>query len=215
MSRRRPERWVGTCRGSRLTARPPIRVAANPSLNFDAVHPAYFSTLGVSILRGRAFTANDRAGQPPVAIVSDALAAAVWPGQDAIGKRLKYGGPESRNEWLTVIGVAATTRYRELTAPRPTLYVPAEQMFISFGWLAVRTTADPAIVTGCLRELVRDVDHVVRVRRVPRYPRVPRGTAGVAALQHTAAHDLRDVRAVVVGDRTLRRDGGIGAPAAG
>ena len=72
------------------------QVALNPSLNFEAVYPPYFSTLGVVIVRGREFTAADRDGAPRVAIVSDALAAATWPGQDPIGKRLKFGGLDSR-----------------------------------------------------------------------------------------------------------------------
>ena len=104
------------------------QVALNPSLNFEAVYTPYFSTLGVAIVRGRAFTSADRDGAPRVAIVSDTLAAATWPGQDPIGKRLKFGGLDSRNEWLTVVGVAGTTRYRELATPRPTLYVPVEQL---------------------------------------------------------------------------------------
>jgi len=142
------------------------QVRANPSLNFEAVHPAYFSALGVPILRGRAFTAADRDGAPPVAIVSDAMAAGTWPGEDPIGKRLKYGGIDSRDEWLTVVGVAATTRYRELATPRPTLYVPAEQLMITFGGLAVRTGADAAFVAGLVRDVVHAVDPAVRVRRV-------------------------------------------------
>ena len=48
-----------------------------------------------------------------MAIVDEAMAARTWPGQDPIGRRVKFGGLHSRNEWLTVVGVAATTRYRE------------------------------------------------------------------------------------------------------
>jgi putative ABC transport system permease protein len=152
------------------------QVALNPSLNFEAVYPPYFSTLGVVIVRGREFTAADRDGAPRVAIVSDALAHATWPGHDAIGKRLKFGGFESRNEWLTVVGVAGTTRYRELATPRPTLYVPAEQFMISGGRLAIRTASPPAFVAGVVTGAVRAVDPAVRVTRVApfaEYLRVP------------------------------------------
>jgi predicted permease len=145
------------------------QVALNPSLNFESVYPPYFSTLGVVIVRGREFTAADRDGAPRVAIVSDALAAATWPGQDPIGKRLKFGGLDSRNEWLTVVGVAGTTRYRELVTPRPTLYVPAEQFMISAGRLAIRTAAAPAFVAGVVGDAVRATDPTVRVTRVAPY----------------------------------------------
>src|SRR6185503_14905071 len=118
---------------------PAERVAENPSLNFEAVHDTYFSTMGVAILRGRPFTAADRQGAPRVAIVDDAMASGTWPGQDPVGRRVKFGGLDSREEWLTVVGVAATTRYRELATPRPTMYVPAEQFMITAGRLAIRT----------------------------------------------------------------------------
>ncbi len=145
------------------------QVALNPSLNFEAVYTPYFSTLGVVIVRGREFTSADRDGAPRVAIVSDALAAATWPGQDPIGKRLKFGGLDSRNEWLTVVGVAGTTRYRELATPRPTLYVPVEQLFISGGRLAIRTAAAPELVARVVGEAVRATDPTVRVTRVAPY----------------------------------------------
>jgi putative ABC transport system permease protein len=145
------------------------QAALNPSLNFEAVYLPYFSTLGVTIVRGRAFTAADRDGAPRVAIVSDALAAATWRGRDPIGKRLKFGGLDSRNEWLTVVGVAGTTRYRELVAPRPTLYVPADQFMISAGRLAIRTAVAPAFVAGVVGDAVRAADPTVRVTRIAPY----------------------------------------------
>jgi predicted permease len=151
------------------------QVVANPMLNLEAVHPAYFSTLGVAILQGRAFTEADRQGAPGVAIVSDALAARTWPGEDPIGKRLKYGGLDSQHEWMTVVGVAATTRYRELATPRPTLYVPAEQLMYAFGRLGVRTGRGAAFVAGLVGDAVREADPAVRVMRVAAYSDFLRG----------------------------------------
>jgi predicted permease len=145
------------------------QVAANPSLNLEAVHPTYFSTLGVSILRGRGFTAADREGALRVVVVDDAMASRTWPGQDPLGRRVKFGGLDSRNEWLTVVGVAATTRYRELATPRPTLYVPAEQFMITAGRLAIRTAATPGFVAGAVRDVVRSIAPDVRVLRVSPY----------------------------------------------
>ena len=145
------------------------QVVENPSLNFEAIHPTYFSTLQVPILRGRAFMPSDGKGAPPVAIVSDEVAARAWPQLDPIGKRLKLGGFASRNEWLTIVGVAATTRYRELAAPRPTLYVPAEQFMTTAGRLAIRTSAGPSFIAGAVRDSVRSVDPAVQVLRVAPY----------------------------------------------
>src|SRR5262249_4095364 len=107
------------------------RVNANPSLNFESVFPRYFRTFGIALKRGRAYTDADRRDAVQVAIVSEDVARAIWPAQDPIGKRLKMGGIDSRDPWLTVVGVAVTTRYRDLTRPRPTLYVPAAQFLMT------------------------------------------------------------------------------------
>ena len=151
------------------------QVAANPSLNFEAVFPSYFSTLGVAIRRGRGFTPDDRKDAPRVAVVDEAMAARTWPGQDPIGRRVKFGGLQSRNEWLSVVGVAATTRYRELRTPRPSLYVPAEQLMITAPRLVIRTSATPGFAAGVVRDVVRAVDPSVRVLRVAPYAEFLRG----------------------------------------
>ena len=101
--------------------------AANPSLNLESIHPNYFETFQIRILRGRSFTDADREGALNVAIVSEDVAARTWPGDDPIGKRLKMGGPDSEDPWRTVVGVAEPTRYRELAKARSTLYLPAKQ----------------------------------------------------------------------------------------
>jgi len=145
------------------------QVAENPSLNLEAVHRTYFTTFNVPVLRGRAFHSSDNNQAPRVAIVSDDVAARAWPQQDPIGKRLKMGGLASRNEWLTIVGVVATTRYRELARPRPTLYLPADQFMIAAGRLAIRTSAGPSFIAGAVRDSVRAVDPLVRVLRIAPY----------------------------------------------
>jgi hypothetical protein len=103
------------------------------------VHPSYFATLDVPLVRGRAFTPDDLAGAPEVAIVSEDLAARTWPGQNPIGKSLKFGRPDANDAWRTVVGEVPPTRYRELAQPRPTLYLPAPQFIVSASWLVLRT----------------------------------------------------------------------------
>ena len=84
--------------------------AANPSLNLESIHPNYFETFQIRIVRGRSFTVADREGALNVAIISEDVAARTWPGADPIGKRLKMGGPDSEDPWWTVVGVAEPTR---------------------------------------------------------------------------------------------------------
>ena len=100
-----------------------VYAAANPALDFQAVLPSYFSTMGIPIRQGRGLTSGDREGSPLVAVVSRSLAERAWPGQDPIGKRFKFGHADAPSPWTTVVGVVDAVRYRELTYPRPVVYV--------------------------------------------------------------------------------------------
>ena len=140
--------------------------AANPALNLEAIGPHHFDTLQVSIVRGRAFTPDDRAGMLAVAIVSADVAARTWPGVSVIGRRLKMGGPDSGEAWWTIVGVAAPARYRELAAARPTLYLPAAQFLDTAERLAIRTSIRPESVAPAIRGHVEALDPGVRVLRV-------------------------------------------------
>lgn len=136
---------------------------ANPSLNLEEIHAGYFATFQVALLRGRAFAAADTESSPPVAIVSADVAARAWPGLDPIGRRLKMGTPASPGRWLTVVGITAPTRYRDLRSERSTLYVPALQMIGAAQQLAVRTAMPTPQLMELIRTRVRAVDPTVSV----------------------------------------------------
>lgn len=138
-------------------------VTENPALNFEEIHPGYFTTFEVALIRGRAFTDADRKDSLPVAIVSADVAARVWPGQDPIGKRMKWGSPASDGPWLTVVGIAAPTRYRNLRVGSPTLYVPVLQMLGGADQVVVRTSMPPALLGELVRARLRVLDPEVQV----------------------------------------------------
>ena len=117
----------------------------------------YFDTMKMPILRGRAFTAADKADSKPVAIVNEAFAQKYWPNQDAIGKRLRL---KDRNGPLAeVVGVAKTSRYIFISEPPfPFVYLPYAQNFSSRMSLFVETAGDPAEIAAPLRTLVRSLD---------------------------------------------------------
>ncbi len=142
------------------------QAAANPALSLESVHSHYFDTVGVPLVRGRAFADTDRDGTLPVAIVSEDVAAAVWPDADPIGKRLKMGNPDSTNAWYTVVGVARTVRYGDITRPHPTLYLPDAQFIVSAATIAVQTTAPLDVIASVARDRVHAVDADVHVTRV-------------------------------------------------
>ena len=140
--------------------------SANPALNFEAIGPRHFETLGVPVVRGRPFSPDDRTGTTRVAIVSEDVAIRTWPGADPIGRRLKIGGFDSGEAWLTVVGVAANARYRELAAARPTLYLPAAQFLDTAERVAIRTAAAPASVAPLIRGHVEAIDPGIKVLQV-------------------------------------------------
>jgi putative ABC transport system permease protein len=145
--------------------------AANPPLSLEAVRAGFFETMGVHIVSGRAFTDADRPGSLDVAIVSEEVAAWLRDSGDAVGRRIKMGVPNSSSRWLTVVGVAASTRYRDLAASQATLYLPAPQMLDVAQTLAIRTTAPPALVASLAREHIRAIDPNVHVMSVVPFAR--------------------------------------------
>jgi predicted permease len=76
-----------------------------PIVQHQLVTPGYFDTMRMRVVRGRTFTADDRAGREPVVVVDERAARRFWPGEDPLGKRLKRGSLDSPHPWLTVIGV--------------------------------------------------------------------------------------------------------------
>ena len=128
----------------------------NPWAGWEPVTPSYFQTLGIPIVRGRGFTHADRSDGAGVAIVSETVARRYWPGHDPLGKRLRLG---SDFPWATVVGVAADTRYRELTRDWLTVYLPAPGFFFfDPGCLVVRTRSAPGTVVPALRAAIRAQD---------------------------------------------------------
>lgn len=132
----------------------------NPFATWEPILPSYFTTLGIPILRGRAFSSADRRDGAPVAIVSLSVAQRYWPGQDPISRRLQFvAGPENEWPWVTVVGVAADTRYRELTKTWMTVYFPADQFFFFQPTrLVVRTAAPAASLNTAIRREVQALE---------------------------------------------------------
>ena len=115
----------------------------NPWATWEPVLPEYFRTLGVPIVRGREFTADDRRETEPVAIVSESVARRYWPNLDPVGRRLRFVN-RADWPWVTVVGVARDTRYRELRKAWMTVYFPADQFFFfQPGSVLVRTQLGP------------------------------------------------------------------------
>jgi predicted permease len=129
--------------------------AAEDSALFIAATPGYFDALRTPVLQGRAFDARDTAGAMPVVVVSRAFASQHFPGQDAVGHRLKLINPEQSAEWRTIVGVAGDVMYRGPNEDLPpAIYTPFAQT--PFMWLYVMVRA-----TGPVEPLMRSLRTIV------------------------------------------------------
>ena len=117
-----------------------------PAVGLRMVSPGFTTAFRVPLLSGRALTADDRANQPAVAVVSEAAAQKLWPGGRAVGRRLKVRD----QRWVEVVGVVGNVRGNVLNSadPRSVLYLPVAQWPGRTMLLAVTTSGDPAALMG-------------------------------------------------------------------
>lgn len=127
----------------------------------------YFQTMGIPLLRGRAFTEADTRQSIPVVIVNEEFAKAVWPGEDPIGKQFLAGNVTRVGGAVTVVGVVGGVRHVTLdAAPAPELYRAFAQTTMGAMTLALRTTGDPSALAALARQTVRDVNTDVPISDV-------------------------------------------------
>jgi predicted permease len=127
-------------------------VEDRPEVDAVSVSAGYFETLGVEMVRGRAFQESDRQGSPWVAVVNETLAESFWPGKDPLGQRLVEG-----ERSYEVVGVARDGKYRSLgEAPRPFFYRSLDQVAGgSFRTLTVRFRSAEAASAAAVRGAIR------------------------------------------------------------
>ena len=120
--------------------------------------PDYFQTMGISIVRGRGFTEQDKAGGPRVVVVNETLARKHWPDQEAIGKRIRFDGPVDENPWMEIVGVVKDVKHELTLVVTPEYYLPHAQDPWNAMVLVARTTVDPASLAASLRQQVWSID---------------------------------------------------------
>jgi predicted permease len=145
-----------------------IDSAASERLNAGilAVSESYFGLLGINIRQGRGFTAADREGAEPVAVISETLARRLWPNGDAIGQRIRPADQPDRNVravWRTIVGVARDVRQTQTDSDLKDIYLPFLQAPSRYAPLFFRTDHPQAFSVKTLRSAVAEIDAEVLV----------------------------------------------------
>ena len=146
-----------------VDGRPAPTEATRPRVSVIDAGPGYFETLGVSLQRGREFTEADGAPGAEVIVVNQRFATQYLANEDPLGKRVRVlQGPkeDQPGPWLTIVGVSSTIRQGSLQdlEPAAVIYRPTRMGQAMGTAMILRTTADPASMTGAVREAARALD---------------------------------------------------------
>lgn len=193
----------------------PLPDAELPEVQFRRAVDDFFGAMRMPIVRGRGFTREDGPDGPPAAVINEAMAARLFPGEDPIGRRIRTGPNPARNTWMTVVGVVGNVRHTGLEqAPAAELYIPHRQGPPVAPFIVLRTSGDPAGLVESLRSSLRDFDRglalfdirtMLDVRAASVAPRrfilLLVSSFGLLALL-LAAVGVYGVMALVVGERT-------------
>ena len=175
-----------------------VDVSAARIADTRSITPGFFEAVGATLAEGRYFTEDDDESSRRVAIVDERLAERTWPGQSAIGKRMRAdpmtsGSPD---EWVTIVGVVRHLRHRRATAElSEQIYFPIAQAPRHPLAYMVRTDGDAAALGTAVRAIVRTAsphlpvfdmrpldDYVARSRAMQRFTIVLAGAFAVVAL---------------------------------
>jgi putative ABC transport system permease protein len=146
-----------------------------PGEDFDGdwqvVSPGYFETLRIPLKEGRSIEDRDRFDGHQVVVVNEAMAGLYWPGESALGKRIRMGG--DARPWLEIVGVVGDVRHEGISgAINSKFYRPHDQFAQSAGYapnsmrLVIHTEVDPVSLVSAVRREVRTLDPNVPVANV-------------------------------------------------
>ena len=152
----------GNWRGFAIEGRTPPADVEAPRGSVVVVTPGYFDTLGVSAQRGRLFRDTDGSAGNEVVVVNERFAARYFPGEDAVGQRIRLTpvSESSAEPWLTIVGVTPVVRQSnpQDLQPSAVIYQPFRQQPLQGMNILLRTAGPQASVVGSVRDAVQAVD---------------------------------------------------------
>ncbi|MEW6319453.1 MAG: ABC transporter permease [Acidobacteriota bacterium] len=150
-----------------IASQPPPADGEAPRAYLSPATPGAFHALRLPLRGGRLFDERDRAGRPPVAVISDTLAARYWPeGRDPIGDRLTFDLSGQRTD-VEVVGIVGAMRHDGLTEPpRPEIFLPHAQAATGSLTFVARTTGDPRALIDAAKAAIWEANPQQPIYRV-------------------------------------------------
>ena len=143
-------------RGFQIEGRPPVDPGHLPGASYTVACPNYFRTMGIPVLKGREFTAQDTVSAPGVIVINERMAHDFWPREDPVGRAIRLGGSEGPR--LTVVGVVGDVHYHGLDAP---VHRQFFRPYTQAGWpvmtVVIRSIGTPALYTSPVKQVLATV----------------------------------------------------------
>jgi putative ABC transport system permease protein len=143
----------------------PFTAQNQPRAWVHRVSPQFFAALRIPVVAGRTFLDSEMTAGSAAVIVSERVATRFWPDQDPIGRRLKFGAPDSDVPWLSIVGVVRDVKYRSLTSTTntdPDIYIPFADRNSQIAF-AIRTSLPPSSMIGPVRAAIRAADSGIAI----------------------------------------------------
>jgi putative ABC transport system permease protein len=155
-----PLTWKGGTNGFVVESREQL---PGQDANSRQVSVGYMETMGIRLREGRFFNNHDDSQAERVAIINETMARQFWAGESALRKRFKLGAPDSKDPWISVVGIVGDVKEMGLEAPaKAEMFFPYQQMPTML-WnmprdLTIRTSNDPLSLVSALRQAIWSVD---------------------------------------------------------
>jgi putative ABC transport system permease protein len=127
------------------------------------VSPGHFEAMGIPILEGRGFTSDDERTAADVVVINDGMAARYWPGESALGQRMRLS---AKGRWSTVVGVVGSVKSGHADVDGQQIYLPMRSEPMSDAGLLVATTGNSAALLGTIKGQVWNLDPKLPLKEV-------------------------------------------------